>query len=104
MTGRPLKVLYVIHDARRGGVQSVMLQVIAALDRSRVAPVVLFPFDGPCAEELRRLGVTVQTCGEQTPLVWRFKRFLFIPRLIRLSREADLVHLNSVKLAVAALA
>jgi glycosyltransferase involved in cell wall biosynthesis len=104
MTGRPLKVLYVIHDARRGGVQSVMLQVIAALDRSRVEPVVLFPFDGPCAEELRRQGVTVHTCGEQTSLVWRFKRYLFIPRLIGLSREADLVHLNSVKLAAAALA
>lgn len=104
MTRHPLKVLYMIHDARRGGVQSVMLRVIAALDRSRVEPVVLFPFDGPCAAELRQQGVTVHTGGDQTPFFWRFKRFLIIPRLIGYARQADLVHLNSTKLVPAALA
>lgn len=104
MSGSPLKVLYVIHDARRGGVQSVMLRVIAALDRHRVELTVLFPFDGPCAVELRRQGVTVHTGGDQTPFFWRLKRFLIIPRLIDYARQADLVHLNSTKLAPAALA
>jgi len=104
MRERPLKVLFVIHDARRGGVQSVMLRAIAALDRSRVEPVVLFPFDGPCAAELRQQGVMVHTGGDQTPFFWRFKRFLIIPRLIGYALQADLVHLNSTKLALAALA
>ena len=101
---RPLKVLFVIHDARRGGVQSVMLQAISALDRQQVEPTVLFPFDGPCADELRTQGVRVIAEGRQTPLFWRLKRFLFIPRLIALARTHDLVHLNSVKLAGASLA
>jgi glycosyltransferase involved in cell wall biosynthesis len=104
MTHNPLKVLYVIHDARRGGVQSVMLRVIAALDRRRVEPTVLFPFDGPCAAELRRQGVTVIAEGAQTPLLWRFRRFTMIPRLLQLAGAADIVHLNSSKLAVAAIA
>lgn len=103
MENRPIKVLFVIHDARRGGVQSVMLRVIAALDRKRVEPTVLFPFDGPCAEDLRRQGVTVVADGGQSPLLWRFKRFTMIPRMLELARQADIVHLNSVKLALPAL-
>jgi glycosyltransferase involved in cell wall biosynthesis len=104
ISGKPIKVLYVIHDARRGGVQSVMLRVIAALDRGRVEPTVLFPFDGPCAEELRRNGIKVVAEGKQTPLLWRFKRFAMIPGMLELARQADIVHLNSIKLAVPALA
>lgn len=80
-----------------------MLRVIAALDRKRVEPTVLFPFDGPCAEEVRRLGVTVVAEGKQTPLLWRFRRFTMIPRLLRLAKQADIVHLNSVKLAMPAI-
>lgn len=104
MSQRPLKVLFVIHDSRRGGVQSVMLRVIAALDRDRVEPTVLFPFDGPCAEELRLSGVKVVTGGAQTPLLWRLKRFTQIPRLLELARGADIIHLNSIKLAIPAIA
>ncbi|WP_041972988.1 glycosyltransferase family 4 protein [Geobacter sp. OR-1] len=104
MTRKPLKVLFVIHDARRGGVQSVMLRVISALDRRRVEPTVLFPFDGPCAAELRRLGVHVVAAGEQSPFIWRFKRFTMIPRLLKLAGQADIVHLNSTKLALPAIA
>jgi glycosyltransferase involved in cell wall biosynthesis len=100
---KPLQVLYVIHDARRGGVQSVMLRVIAALDRNRVEPTVLFPFDGPCARELRQLGIRVIADGAQLPLLWRFKRFTMIPRLLELAKQADIVHLNSVMLALPAL-
>ena len=104
MSERPTRVLYVIHDARRGGVQSVMLRVIAALDRKRVEPTVMFPFDGPCARELRQQGVRVIAVGRQTPFFWRLKRFSMMPRLLKLAKQADIVHLNSVKLAIPSLA
>ncbi len=103
MKQTPLKVLYVIHDSRRGGVQSVMLRVIAALDRNRVEPTALFPFDGPCADELRRQGVKVIADGVQIPVLWRFKRFTMIPRLLKLAQHSDIVHLNSIKLALTSL-
>lgn len=99
----PVKVLHMLHDARRGGVQTVALQVIGALDRSRVIPSALIAFDGVCAEELRRKGIEVHTLGRRVPLLWRLNRFLFNLRLLSLARRVDVVHVHSVKLAFSAI-
>ena len=94
----PLKVLYLIHDARRSGVPAVMANLICSLDRSRVIPSVLFAYEGIYAQELRAAGIEVHSLGRRIPLLWRCNRFLMNLRLLKLAKGVDVVHANSIKL------
>lgn len=99
----PLKVLYMLHDSRRSGVPAVMASLIRSLDRSQVEPSALFAYDGIYAQELRGESLDVWTMGKRSPLIWRFKRFLMNVRLLLLAKRFDIVHVNSVKLALSVL-
>lgn len=94
----PLKVLYMIHDSRRSGVPAVMANLVRALDRTRVTPSVLFAYDGVYARELREEGINIRCWGKRLPFLWRLNRFLFNLNLLKLAKEVDIVHINSIKL------
>lgn len=102
-TSAPLQALYLLHDTRRSGVPAVMSHLIRSLDRSRVEPTVLAAYDGIYARELRGCGVAVVTFGRRLPVLWRMNRFLFNIRLVRMARQADVIHVNSAVLAFSVL-
>jgi glycosyltransferase involved in cell wall biosynthesis len=99
MTAAPLKILYVLHDSRRSGVPAVMASLICSLDRSRVQPAVLFAYEGVYADDLRAAGIPVTVVGRRHPFIWRLNRFLLNLQLIRMIAQADIIHVNSIKLA-----
>lgn len=57
MRKRPIRVLYVAHNSNLTGASRSLLDLIAGLDRSAVAPHVLLPKHGPIEEKLRELEV-----------------------------------------------
>jgi glycosyltransferase involved in cell wall biosynthesis len=95
----PLKVLYLLHDARRSGVPAVAAHFIRLAATVGVAPSVLFAYDGVYARELREAGIPVLTLGGRTPFFWRAKRFLMNGFLLTRGRSFDLIHIHSTKLA-----
>jgi glycosyltransferase involved in cell wall biosynthesis len=95
----PLKVLYLLHDARRSGVPAVAVNFIRIAATFGVAPTVLFAYDGIYSQELRSSGVSVMTLGARTPLLWRAKRFLLNGFLLTRGRRFDVIHVHSRKLA-----
>lgn len=50
---KPLRVAYIDHTARMGGGEIALLNLVGALDRSEVEPVVLLFSEGPLADALR---------------------------------------------------
>jgi glycosyltransferase involved in cell wall biosynthesis len=101
--GKSVKVLYMLHDARRSGVPAVAAAAIRALAGAGVEPVVLFAYDGIYAADLRERGVEVHAFGKKRPFVWRLNRFLFNLRLLALIRRVDVVHVHGIKLACSVL-
>lgn len=99
----PLRVLYLLHDTRRSGVPAVLAHLVRSLDRSRVVPAILVAYEGVYSRELREDGVSVATFGRRLPVLWRLNRFLFNIRLVRMARQADVIHVNSAVLAFSVL-
>lgn len=95
---RPLKVLYLLHDARRSGVPAVAASFIRVAAKVGVEPAVLFAYDGIYAQELRSAGIKVTTLGPRTPFIWRCKRFLLNVLLITRGPDYDVIHIHSSKL------
>lgn len=95
----PIKVLYMLHDARRSGVPAVVSSLISALDPARVKPSVLFAYEGVYAADLRQRAVEVKCFARRFPFLWRFNRFLFNLHLLGWARRFDIIHVHSVKLA-----
>ena len=94
----PLKVLYMLHDARRSGVPAVAANFVRCAREAGVEPTVLFAYDGVYADDLRAAGVPVLTLGERTPFLWRIKRFLMNGYLLGRARRYDVIHIHSTKL------
>lgn len=96
---RAIKVLYMLHDARRSGVPAVAASLIRTAATAGIKPTVLFAYDGIYAQELRVAGIPVTTLGGRTPFVWRCKRFLMNILLITAGQNYDVIHIHSIKLA-----
>ncbi|KAF0218714.1 MAG: hypothetical protein FD174_2497 [Geobacteraceae bacterium] len=96
---KPLKVLYLLHDALRSGVPVVAANFIRIAAIAGVEPTVLFAYDGVYAQELRAAGIPVMTMGERTPFFWRAKRFLMNGFLLTRAKRFDVIHIHSIKLA-----
>jgi glycosyltransferase involved in cell wall biosynthesis len=60
---RPLRVLLVTASPQRGGAETVVLQLLAGLDRSRVEPSVVPLYEGPFIDELRAVGASLVSAG-----------------------------------------
>lgn len=111
---RPLRVLYFDHTSSLGGGELALLNLLAAIDRSRVSPIVILGADGPLAHKLRRIcdvhilglagrvkDTSKDALGVNT--LFRFREILhcvlYVCKLARLIRiqQVDLVHTNSLK-------
>lgn len=57
MTPTPTRVLYLDHTAKLSGGEIALARLMEALDRTRVAPLVVLAEDGPLAARLREIGV-----------------------------------------------
>ncbi len=111
---RRLRVLYFDHTSSLGGGELALLNLLSAIDRSRVFPIVVLGADGPLAQKLRGIcdvhilplaravkETSKDTLGVNT--LFRFREVLhcvaYICKLARLIRtqQVDLVHTNSLK-------
>lgn len=95
-------VLYVLGAAELGGAERVLLNLIGALDRDRVRPVVAVAADGPVVRMLEHAGAEVA----RVPAFGRVRDVHRVPaavralaRLIR-ERDVDLVHANGEKVSI----
>jgi len=60
---RPLRVLLVTASPERGGAETVVLQLLEGLDRSRVEPSIASLYEGPFVAELRAKGASLVDAG-----------------------------------------
>ncbi|MGI8622957.1 MAG: hypothetical protein ACR2NB_05605, partial [Solirubrobacteraceae bacterium] len=105
--GNPTRVLFVHSSAGRYGADRQLELLARTLDRDRVEPLALLPFEGPLAADLRDAGVEVLTgpvavlrrehlapagLGRLTAELRRTRPAL--ERLLR-ARRIDVVHANT---------
>ena len=105
---KPLRVLYVTHEPNLTGASRSLVDLLAALDRSEVEPIVLLRKQGPLVSKLKELGIAFEIIpyglavkGEKTKVPSLVKEVVNavtvarIRHLIR-TRNVDLVHNNSL--------
>jgi len=93
VSGRPVRVTYVIDKLHRAGAQVHLGQLAAGLDRRRIqAEVICLLQGGPIAEELRARGVPVEILG--LDLLYAPRGLAGVARLARHLRRsgADVLH------------
>ncbi|MGO9852363.1 MAG: glycosyltransferase family 4 protein [Steroidobacteraceae bacterium] len=113
---RPIRVLYLDHTAQLSGGELALARLLAALDRTRVEPIVVLAEDGPLRELLAQQSIETHVfplsdtvrrvrkdslgltglIGQTRSLasLWRYGRR--ISRFAR-QRRADLIYSNSLK-------
>ena len=93
-----MRVLYVSPLAERGGVEVVLLNILKALDRSRLTAGVALLQDGPLVSEVRSTGVPVWVAeaGRVRQITRGVRAVARLARLIRQER-IDLVHTMNAK-------
>jgi glycosyltransferase involved in cell wall biosynthesis len=91
---RPLRILLVTASPQRGGPETVVQQLLAGLDRSRVEPSVVSLHEGPFAEELRAAGVSIVDVGSLGRMRQVGRAIGVIARLAAAIRKGgfDIVH------------
>ena len=57
MKDRPIRILFVAHSPHRGGAEYCLDTTLRYIDQRNFKPIVVFPFDGPMAEESRELEI-----------------------------------------------
>jgi glycosyltransferase involved in cell wall biosynthesis len=110
------KILFFNCGAELYGADYVLLQLIRHLDGSRFEPIVVLPYDGPLAQELRALQVTCLL--REIPVlrraslsffgIWRFAgqtlaALIFALRLCR-REKVDIIHTNTAAIWIGGLA
>lgn len=112
---RPLRVLYLGHTAKLGGAELALWELLRAVDRDLVDPVVILFSDGPLVDRLRAAGIATRVLPLAASVVNARKDGLgvgtlarvddvaacvaFVAQLARLIswHHPDLVHTNSLK-------
>lgn len=112
----PVTILVVHHSAELYGSDRSLLDLLSAMDKSRFAPIVCIPEQGPLVDRLQRLGVEVHI----TPLLKLCRRTLSTPWKLPLlpshvfralreisvlvnGRKIDLVYTNTLAVMAGAL-
>jgi glycosyltransferase involved in cell wall biosynthesis len=110
-----MKILFYNHTGQVSGAESLLLMILARLDRTGFEPVVVCPEQGPLANMVAELRVPVETlAGLDARYTWRadhllryLKSFLQVIRQIRqkvISIKPDLIHANSIRAGLVATA
>lgn len=92
------KVLHVSAAAERGGLESVLLNILTSLDRSRFVPQVLLLEDGPFVRDLERTGTEARVIKTgRVREIWKGRRAVTeIAQLIR-AQGIHVVHTHNAK-------
>ena len=116
MKARPKKILFFNNGAELYGADYVLLQLLQHLDRERFEPLVILPYDGPLAQELRARRVTCLL--REIPVLRRsglsglgilqfawqtLAALVYVVRLCRRER-VDILHTNSAAVWIGGLA
>lgn len=98
----PDRILYVHASADRYGSDNMLLLLLAGLDRRRFEPLVVLPYEGPLAKDLREMGIEVHIMPvavlrrrDATP--FGFVKFT-LSLLLSASRLGQLAHRKHVTL------
>lgn len=73
MPESPVRVLHVVGSLGLGGTEKTMQLLVAHMDRSRYAPAVHSPADGPRGAQLRALGVPTHIGGDLLAVLRRVR-------------------------------
>src|SRR3972149_4451390 len=99
----PVRILFVDHPLSVGGAKTVMLDLIAPLDRSRFEPIACVPPASPLSKLLDARGMewcslSMPRLNVPSPLM-PVRWLSAARRLARLAREQriDLIHANTVR-------
>ena len=106
------KILFVHHCSTIGGGSYCLLNILRALDRTIVEPVVLLKKEGPLSEDINKLGIKVQYYRGITTIPYNrslfriktiityFSVFFSLPLFVRTIErlKPEIVYLNSVML------
>ncbi|MGD0542169.1 MAG: glycosyltransferase family 4 protein [Tepidisphaeraceae bacterium] len=114
-SSRPRRILFFDHTAKLGGGELSLLSMVTRLDRRRFEPVVVLAAEGPLVELFRAGGINAQVLPMSSKLCDIRKDSLGPSSLLKVrvlaeglacairlaslirSREAELVHTNSLK-------
>jgi glycosyltransferase involved in cell wall biosynthesis len=110
-----MKILFYNHTGKVAGAESVLLMIVARLDRERFDPIVVCPEQGPLLQLVTELGVPVETVASLDArftrridqLVRYFKSFLLVIRQLRrkvINNKPNLIHANSIRAGLVATA
>ncbi|MBV7531996.1 glycosyltransferase [Chitinophaga sp. sic0106] len=91
---RRIKVLETIHQGKVGGGERHILDLVAHLDKSRFAPVVLSFTDGPMVDTLQQMGIPVHVIPSTRPFDFRVWKSI---RKLMQDEEIDLVHVHGTR-------
>lgn len=75
------KILFVHHSSEIGGGSYCLLNLLKALDKRKIIPLVLLKNDGPLVEEIKKLGIKVYFLNSLTAVP--YNKALFAPQSIR---------------------
>ncbi|WP_291907125.1 glycosyltransferase [Chitinophaga sp. CB10] len=91
---RRIKVLETIHQGKVGGGERHILDLVAHLDTSRFAPVVLSFTDGPMVDALKQMNIPVHVI--HSTKAFDFRIWKAVKTLI-LEEEIDIVHVHGTR-------
>jgi len=108
-----LKILFYNHTGQVGGAERLLLTLLQRLDRSRFAPVLVCPREGPLQELANQTGVKIETIdGLKARFTWRVDHLLrylysFAQVMLELRKRVievnpGLLHANSVRAGLVA--
>ncbi|MDO4583305.1 MAG: glycosyltransferase family 4 protein [Planctomycetia bacterium] len=77
-------VLFLAHSGSAGGAEYCLDTTLRFLDREKIEPYVIFPWEGPMVESARKMGIPVEICRLNwwfwyRPSGWEWKNRLRIP-------------------------
>lgn len=109
-----MKILFYNHTGQASGAESLLLMILARLDRERFDPLVVCPEDGPLMKLAAELAPVAAVESLQARFTWRvdhligyLRSFLRVIHRFRqkvLSIKPDLIHANSIRAGLVATA
>lgn len=110
---KKIKILYISHSPYFNGAEICLLNLMKSIDKSKVEPIVIFPFKGPMIDEMKKLQLTTYIYplerwiryvnDESIPGSKLIDRVIAIEKLID-SEKIDIVHTNTSVVIEGALA
>ncbi len=107
------KILYMYHASNIGGGTYCLLNILKALDRSKITPIVMLCYDGPLTHEITKLGIDVIFFPQMSSVPYNQSMFIYVSfkkyfklifsqkkfKKLLTSLNLDAVYINTIVLA-----